>query len=141
MIGFLNIFLRLGIWFLLTADASPVNILIGTCIALLIPQRFTRPSAIKEWVRVLWEILVAIPIAYKEAFEIMLRPHRREAVTLERVRPSRTPGLIFLDIFLITFTPKTVVLNYREEGWYEVHQVWRRSRPRSLPPNPKEANQ
>ncbi|MEO0756927.1 MAG: Na+/H+ antiporter subunit E [Cyanobacteria bacterium J06648_16] len=139
MTGFLNIFLRLGIWFLLTADASPVNIIIGVCVALIIPQRFTRPSAIKEWLRVLGEILVAIPIAYKEAVEIMVRPHRREAVTLERVRPSRTPGLIFLDIFLITFTPKTVVLNYREEGWYEVHQVQRQSNRTALPRSSEEA--
>ncbi|MEO1591023.1 MAG: Na+/H+ antiporter subunit E [Cyanobacteria bacterium J06632_22] len=140
MTGFLNIFLRLGIWFLLTADSSPINIFIGVCVALLIPQRFTRPSAIKEWLRVLGEIAVAIPIAYKEAVEIMLRPHKREAVTLERVRPSRTPGLIFLDIFLITFTPKTVVLNYREEGWYEVHQVQRRSKRTALPHSSEEAN-
>ncbi|MEL7502172.1 MAG: Na+/H+ antiporter subunit E [Cyanobacteria bacterium J06554_6] len=139
MTGFLNIFLRLGIWFLLTADASLVNIIIGVCVALIIPQRFTRPSAIKEWLRVLGEILVAIPIAYKEAVEIMVRPHRLEAVTLERVRPSRTPGLIFLDIFLITFTPKTVVLNYREEGWYEVHQVQRRSNRTALPRSSDEA--
>ncbi len=140
MTAFLNIFLRLGIWFLLTADASSVNIFIGVCIALLIPQRFTRPAAIREWLRVLWEIVVAIPIAYKEAIEIMVRPHRREAVTLERVRPSRTPGLIFLDIFLITFTPKTVVVNYRDDGWYEVHQVWRRTRPPSLSPPTEEVN-
>ncbi|MEM6352893.1 MAG: Na+/H+ antiporter subunit E [Cyanobacteria bacterium P01_D01_bin.14] len=139
MTGFLNIFLRLGIWFLLTADASLVNIIIGVCVALIIPQRFTRPSAIKEWLRVLGEILVAIPSAYKEAVEIMVRPHRLEAVTLERVRPSRTPGLIFLDIFLITFTPKTVVLNYREEGWYEVHQVQRRSNRTALPRSSDEA--
>jgi len=133
MTGFLNIFLRLGIWFLLTADASPVNIFIGICVALLIPQRFARPSAIREWLRVLWEIVVAIPIAYKEAIEIMVRPHKREAITLEQVRPSRTPGLIFLDIFLITFTPKTIVLNYRKDGWYEVHQVQRRSQHKHLP--------
>ena len=66
---------------------------------------------------------MAIPQAYIEALEIMIRPHTREDVTLERVKPQRTPGLIFLDIFLITFTPKTIVLKYREDGWYEVHRV------------------
>ena len=43
-----------------------------------------------------------------------------------RVKPNRTPGLIFLDIFLITFTPKTIVLNYRDDGWYTVHRIRRR---------------
>ncbi|HAG80372.1 MAG TPA: cation:proton antiporter, partial [Cyanobacteria bacterium UBA12227] len=71
---------------------------------------------------------VAIPQAYLEAFEIILRPHNYEDVTMERVKPGRTPGLIFLDIFLITFTPKTVVLKYHENGWYEVHWVRRRKK-------------
>ncbi len=71
---------------------------------------------------------MAIPQAYIEAFEIILRPHTQEEVTLERVKPGRTPGLIFLDIFLITFTPKTIVLKYQEDGWYEVHRVRRRKK-------------
>lgn len=72
------------------------------------------------------EILIAIPQAYIEAFELIFFPHLEEEVTLERVRPNRTSGLIFLDIFLITFTPKTIVLNYREDGWYEVHRIRRK---------------
>jgi len=123
MIGFLNILLRLTIWFLLTADLSPANIVIGVCVTLLLPRCYTRRGALRDWARALWETLVAIPQAYTEALEIMIRPHTREEVTLERVKPQRTPGLIFLDIFLITFTPKTIVLKYREDGWYEVHRV------------------
>ena len=72
------------------------------------------------------EILVAIPVAYTEAFEMMFSPHPYEEVTLEKVKANRTPGMIFLEIFLITFTPKTIVLKYREDGWYEVHRVRRR---------------
>ncbi|MGD1949017.1 MAG: Na+/H+ antiporter subunit E [Leptolyngbyaceae cyanobacterium] len=128
-----DLLLRLTIWFLLTSDLSLANIAIGICVALLIPHRYTIPAPFKrrvdEWLRIFWEILLAIPKAYFEAFEIMLRPHKQESVVLERVRPFRTPGLIFLDIFLITFTPKTIVLKCREDGWYEVHQVDRRKRP------------
>lgn len=36
-------------------------------------------------------------------------------------RPDGKVGLIFLNIFLITFTPKTIVVKYHEEGCYEVH--------------------
>lgn len=128
MTGYLNLILRLVIWFLLTADFGLANIIIGVCVALILPRRAS-PGALKDWLRALGEIIVAIPIAYIEAVEIMLRPHRQEAITMEQVKPQRTPGLIFLDIFLITFTPKTIVLKYHEEGQYEVHRVQRRNQP------------
>jgi multicomponent Na+:H+ antiporter subunit E len=126
MVGHLNLILRLAIWFLLTSDFSMANIIIGVIIALLLPGRNKGPEALKDWLRVLGEILVAIPQAYFEAFEIIIRPHNHEDVTMERVQPQRTPALIFLDIFLITFTPKTIVLKYHKHGCYEVHRVQRR---------------
>jgi multicomponent Na+:H+ antiporter subunit E len=126
MIGILDIFLILTIWFLLTSDLSVPNIIIGIIIALLMPgKRFTKVE-IKEWLHVFWEIIIAIPQAYLEAIDMIFRPHLYETVTMERVKPNRTPGLIFLDIFLITFTPKTIVVKYHEDGWYEVHRVQRR---------------
>lgn len=126
-IFYLNLILRLAIWFLLTADLSWANIIIGISIALLLPHTYQSPSALRDWLRVLWEIVIAIPQAYLEAIEIIFRPHNREEIVRERVKPRRTPGLVFLDIFLITFTPKTIVLKYDERGWYEVHQIRRRN--------------
>lgn len=128
MIGILDILLRLTIWFLLTADLSWPNIFIGVAIAFLLPRSYIKAATIKDWLLVLWEVIVAIPQAYIEAFEIMILPHNGEDVVLERVKPNRSPGLIFLDIFLITFTPKTIVLKYREDGWYEVHRIRRRKK-------------
>ncbi|ERT08148.1 na+/H+ ion antiporter subunit [Lyngbya aestuarii BL J] len=128
MIGYLNLILRLTIWFLLTSDLSVDNIVIGVSIAFLLPRRFTSREKLSDWLRVFWEILVAIPQAYIEAVEIMIRPHNDEEVVTERVKPQRTPGLVFLDIFLITFTPKTIVVKYHEKGWFKVHRVLRRSR-------------
>ncbi|MEO0433299.1 MAG: Na+/H+ antiporter subunit E [Cyanobacteria bacterium J06656_5] len=133
MIRYLDLLLRLTIWFLITADGSLPNILIGVAVALLLPWRYHRkgptmlPEILKEWLHVLWEIVQAIPQAYIEAIEIMVRPHRHEAIVHERVRPYRTPGLIFLDIFLITFTPKTIVVRCNDEdGRYDVHRIQRR---------------
>ncbi|PLZ99106.1 cation:proton antiporter [Fischerella thermalis CCMEE 5268] len=128
MVGYLNLILRLVIWFLLTANLSVANIIIGVSIALLLPGSPKSLGRLQDWLRALFEVIVAIPQAYIEAFEIILRPHTQEEVTLERVKPGRTPGLIFLDIFLITFTPKTIVLKYHEDGWYEVHRVRRRKK-------------
>lgn len=126
MTGYLNLILRLVIWFLLTADFGIANIIIGVCVALILPRR-PSPGALQDWLRALGEIIIAIPQAYIEAVEIMLCPHQQEAIAMEQVKPQRTPGLIFLDIFLITFTPKTIVLKYHEEGQYEVHRVQRRN--------------
>ena len=125
-IAFFNLILRLAIWFLLTADFSLANIIIGVIIVWLLPRGYKSPGALKDWLRVLWEIVIAIPQAYIEAIQIMLRPHNHEEIVRERVKPRRTPGLVFLDIFLITFTPKTIVTKYNEQGWYEVHRVTRR---------------
>jgi multicomponent Na+:H+ antiporter subunit E len=145
MIGYLNLILRLVIWFLLTADLSLPNIIIGVTIALILPHNHRVRGALTDWLRALWELVEAIPIAYKEAFEMILNPHDEEDVVMAKVPPRRSQGLIFLDIFLITFTPKTIVLKYRDRaryelefgsntsenillkhrelGWYEVHRV------------------
>lgn len=126
MISYLDLLLKLMIWFLLTSDVSVANILIGVTICVLLPRKLTSPGKLKDWFRALVEVLIAIPQAYFEAIEIMLFPHKEEYIEMERVKPLRTPGLIFLDIFIITFTPKTIVLKYHEEGWYEVHRIKRR---------------
>ena len=130
-ITFLNIGLRLAIWFLLTADLSLANIIIGVVIALLLPlpRSDVFSSKLKDWLRVSWEIIIAIPQAFIEAVQIMLLPHNHEKMVMERVKPGRTPGLVFLDIFLITFTPKTIVMRYHEGESYEVHHVrWRKEK-------------
>ena len=122
----LNLTLRITIWLLLTADLSLPNILLGIAIALILPRGYTSKENLKEWLKTLWKVIIAIPQAYAEAIEIIFRPHNQEAIVRQRVKKKRTPGLIFLDIFLITFTPKTIVTKYDDRGWYEVHQVERR---------------
>jgi multicomponent Na+:H+ antiporter subunit E len=125
-----NLSLRLTIWLLLTNDFGLLNCLIGVAIALLLPQGKTSPEKIKDWLEVCWQIIKAIPQAYLEAIQMMLSPHEQEDIERVRVKPQRTPGLVFLDIFLITFTPKTIVTKYDESGWYEVHQVKPKIKPK-----------
>ncbi|MEL6939266.1 MAG: Na+/H+ antiporter subunit E [Cyanobacteria bacterium J06598_1] len=131
MIGYRDLLLRLPLWFLLTADLSWANILMGIGVSLLIPKFgprcYTAPTVLKDWIHILWEILAAIPKAYSEAFEMILHPHNKEEIICEKSKPRRTPGLLFLDIFLITFTPKTIVVKHHEEGWNEVHWVRRKN--------------
>jgi multicomponent Na+:H+ antiporter subunit E len=110
----------------LTADLSLVNIAIGVTIALLLPRSSVAKTRLRDLLWGLGKIIVAIPQAYGEAVQLILQPHTEEEIVMERVQGRRSPGQVFLDIFLITFTPKTTVLNYHEDGWYEVHQVRRR---------------
>jgi multicomponent Na+:H+ antiporter subunit E len=117
----LNLILRLTIWFLLTADLSLPNLIIGGIIAVIFPHSNANQGKFKEWLKVLKKVLIAIPQAYLEAVEIMFFHHQHEEITMEKVKPERSSALIFFDIFLITFTPKTIVLKYHQKGWYEVH--------------------
>jgi multicomponent Na+:H+ antiporter subunit E len=121
-----DLILRLVIWFLLTANLSLINIAIGVTIALLLPRSSVTKTRLRDLLWGLGKIIVAIPQAYGEAVQLILQPHTEEEIVMERVQGRRSPGQVFLDIFLITFTPKTTVLNYHEDGWYEVHQVKRR---------------
>jgi multicomponent Na+:H+ antiporter subunit E len=126
MIG--HLILRLAIWFLLTANFTLANIILGVIIALVLPGGYSASDRLNDWLRSLRNIIVAIPQAYIEAFEMMLYPHSEEEIVMERVPARRSPRLVFLDVFLITFTPKTIVVRYHEEGWYEVHHVRRKKR-------------
>jgi multisubunit Na+/H+ antiporter MnhE subunit len=121
MIG--HLILRLTIWFLLTADFSTTNIIIGIIIALILPRGYTSRAKLTEWLKVLIQVMIAIPIAFKEAFEIILFPHNNEEIITEKVKHKHSSLLVFIDIFLITFTPKTIVLNHNDEGFYEVHHI------------------
>jgi multisubunit Na+/H+ antiporter MnhE subunit len=121
MIG--HLILRLTIWFLLTADFSTTNIIIGIIIALILPRGYTSRAKLTEWLKVLIQVMIAIPVAFKEAVEMILLPHNNEEIVREKVKHKHSSLLVFMDIFLITFTPKTIVLNHDEEGFYEVHQI------------------
>jgi len=126
MIG--QFILRIAIWFLLTANLSITNIIIGVSISLLMPHYRSENIRFKDVVQGIGRIIKAFPQAYIEAIEMILQPHKYEEVVMERTRNRRSAGLIFLDVFLITFTPKTLVLRHHEDGWYVVHHVIRRQK-------------
>ena len=127
MATFLNIALTITIWLLVTADLSWPNVVIGVVISLLLSRlRSKRAVPWKTIVSLLWDVVLAIPKAYIEAFEMILWPHQQEEVTIMPSSTSRASEVVFLEIFLITFTPKTIVLDQREGGGYDVHQVVRR---------------
>ncbi|MBD2152037.1 Na+/H+ antiporter subunit E [Pseudanabaena sp. FACHB-1277] len=131
MIG--QFILRIVIWFLLTANFTITNIIIGISICLLMPHYHTESFRIKDVVQGIQRIIVAVPQAYIEAIAMIWQPHNHEEVTMEEAQNRRSAALVFLDIFLITFTPKTIVLKHRQDGWYDIHRVVRRISKRQNP--------
>ncbi len=124
MIG--QFILRIVIWFLLTANFTITNIIIGITVSLLMPYYRSENIRFKDLLQSFGRIIKAVPQAYAESLEMIFTPHKYEEVIMEKTKKRRSAALTFLDIFLITFTPKTIVLRHHEEGWYLVHHVIKR---------------
>lgn len=118
MARLITVLLRLLIWLLLSADLSTLNVLIGVMVALLLPMgRRHRPLPLAVWPEALRSSLLAIPLAYAEAWALLLR---RRPWT-ERLEPQAWSDqgvslLIFLEVFRITLTPLTIALGLDPRG-------------------------
>lgn len=128
MAGLILIALRLLIWLLLSADLEAANVAIGLAVALALPlPRRHRQLPISELAGSLWASLRAIPVAYREAVQLLVRHPGREVEELQPVdyqvaRP--VAAQVFLDVFRITLTPLTIALGIDASGQrYRVHRL------------------
>ena len=119
----LEFIFRLSIWFLLTADISAANSIIGICIALFLPSHIVRKTPYVGWVSIFTKIFKSIPQAFFEVFDVIIRPHKHEEFSKDVVDLSAQDHIIFLEIFVINFTPKTLVFKYDPRGWYGIHKI------------------
>lgn len=125
--------MRLLVWCLLTADIEATNLAIGLTVALALPQpRPNRTLPPSQLLRALSASLKAIPQAYGEAFQLVLRRPARERIErtpVEWTRQGRSQGhppaaLVFIDVFRITLTPFTIALGMEADGTsYRVHRL------------------
>jgi len=76
------------------------------------------------WLKAIAKIFTAIPIAYIEALQMIFKPHKKGQILQEEIKPDRPEELVFMDIFYITFTPKTIVTNYDPQQGYTVHRIY-----------------
>jgi multicomponent Na+:H+ antiporter subunit E len=130
MAGVILIGVRLLIWLLLSADLEAANVAIGLAVALALPlPRRHRELPVSALGRALLASLRAIPLAYREAVQLLwLRPGRE----LEELQPVEyrvgrpVAALVFLDVFRITLTPLTIALGMDGPGRrYRVHRLER----------------
>lgn len=117
---------RVLLWFLLTADGSAANLLIGLGLAVVLPRARAARWSLRRMAVVVGQSLVAIPRAYGEAFALMVSPGDREGFTELPSGGIASPLAVFLEVFAITLTPFTIVLGVQSDGQalrYRVHQL------------------
>lgn len=117
---------RLLLWFLLTADGSAVNLLIGLALAVAMPRARSARWPLRRFLKLLGQSLLAIPKAYMEAAALMVAPAEREQFMVVPSSGTSAPLAVFLDVFAITLTPFTIVLGVQSDAnalRYRVHQL------------------
>ena len=105
-------------WFLLTANFTTANIIIGVAIGSILTCNLGSSETLGDWLKVIIKVSIAIHQAYKDAFEIIFRSHKDKVIILERFSCRRSLRLDIWYIFRITFTPKTIVTEYKENEGY-----------------------
>ena len=129
---------RVLLWFLLTSDGTPLNLLIGLAIALCLPRARSGRWPLRRLSGVLLQSLVAIPKAYAEAFILLVAPGERERFIVQPGSGSASPLVVFLEVFAITLTPFTIVLGLNDGSrgpHYTIHQLRpRRGKPEEVQP-------
>ncbi|MEB3264067.1 MAG: Na+/H+ antiporter subunit E [Synechococcus sp.] len=121
--------LRLLLWCLLTGDLEAANVAIGLAVALALPRfRRGRPVPPLVLLRAVGDCLVALPQAYLEAWRMLRGQAAGDPVREEIVRlPAEGRGsalLVFLEVFRVTLTPFTLVLDLEPDGrHYRVHRL------------------
>ena len=123
-----HLLLRLGFWLLLTADISVMNITIGVLAALVLPRKKGPRLPLMGWLKGVWKVIALLPIAYLEALSLLIQSYTKEEVTTCPIRMDRNPRLLFLDIFLINFSPKSIVLRVDKLRRIHIHQIRPRHR-------------
>lgn len=119
------VLLAFVIWMLFTAEFSWLNALIGLAgsmiVGLLNPYRFSAWQLIRLWAG----MVIRLPQALWEAFRIVLLPHGCENLTEQSVDHPESPWSVFSQTFLITFTPKSLVISEEKDGRVQLHSLER----------------
>ena len=73
--------------------------------------------------------LLHLPQAVWETFLMVLIPHRYETIVQKTVRNPENPWSVFCQTFIITLTPRTLVISEEINGTVRLHIVNRKETP------------
>jgi multicomponent Na+:H+ antiporter subunit E len=114
---------RLGLWFLLTSDASALNLGIGLVVAVLLPRSRKARGSRQGLARALLRALAAVPQAYLEAAAFLQSSTEQEQWIEQPSRSGGDPLVMFLEVLAITLTPFTLVLGLSPGDGSPVYRV------------------
>ena len=113
--------LALLLWVALT-DTSNVSLLFsGFVISLILDRMFCYQPPWKRLFAFLRRLLPSLGTAYREAFEIMLSLRHDNFYVTEKI-PDLSPWKIFMQVFFITLTPKTISVSVDDPEGMLVHR-------------------
>ena len=109
--------LLMSVWMLLVGRAEPLGILVGVLLSAAIASSIEIPVRSLEVLRSIPRMLLAIAKAYLEAFQMF----KRGLVGDYRVKTKElnTPWKTVIEVFEVTITPKTIVVDIEEDGLLE----------------------
>lgn len=122
------ILLAFGLWMLLTMDASWLNACIGLIAAVLVSWLPKYKFSAVQLLSFILSALIRLPQAVWEALLVVFLPHPYEHITHETLTDPDTPWTVFCQVYLITFTPKSLVISDGDEhGQVHTHSLKRKA--------------
>jgi multicomponent Na+:H+ antiporter subunit E len=123
------ILLAFGLWMLLTMDVSWLNVGIGLMAAVMVSWLPKYKFSAVQLLLFILLTLLRLPQAVWEALLVVFLSHPYEHIARETLIDTDTPWAVFRQVFLITFTPKTLVISDVDDQG----QVYRHTLERKAP--------
>jgi multicomponent Na+:H+ antiporter subunit E len=120
------IVLAFGIWMLLTADFRWPNAVVGLVGALLVSLLPKHRFSAWQLIYLILSALVRLPQAILESLLIVFLPHRHERIASHKVIHATNPWAVFCQTFIITLTPRSLVIGKEGKGRLRLHILERK---------------
>jgi multicomponent Na+:H+ antiporter subunit E len=114
---------------LFTSDCSWLNVLTGLAGSIVVSRLHRYRFSAWQLIYLVGAALLRLPQAVLESFMIVILPHRYERVSFRRMTDPQNPWAVFCQTFLITFTPRSLVISEEEEGKVRLHSLERKELP------------
>ena len=115
--------LAFGVWMLLTADFSWVNLIVGALAALLVSFLPIHKFSAWQLVRLIVAVLLRLPMALWESFRMVVGSYPNESSSSVDVEQPENKWAVFCQTFIITFTPRSLVISEEVDEKVDIHSL------------------